>query len=313
MKKAILVITLMLFLCSPIFAEEAQKVKFSLSIGGMLTSISQGYDFDYGFDARDETGRWTESVPDIGSKFAIDIGVGVYPIPHLEVYASYNSFGGTALGDYSLTIPDLWWDDEVVSASKDGVENEFKATVISFGLAFHPAVSGRFKPYIGAGASNVNVKMDVLDSISVDDLFDLDEAIYAYWYSYYPYFHYDYFFDFIETLDITKVGYTEESETVWGFHAKAGIDIELARNICIFAEARYLSATVKFDRPEITVKSKLTLDYCYYYYENWYGYEYEYTDEFTETEADEETLEIDDEIEIKVGGVQGIIGIKFVF
>lgn len=284
--------------------ELSTRAKFSLSIGGLLASISQGYNFDFDFDSRGETGFWTESVANIGSKFGFDIGVGIYPIPLVEIYASYNTYGGNAPGDYSLTIPHFSLLGEVVSDSIGDVESEFKASVINFGLAFHPAVRGKIKPYFGAGLSSVNVKVDLLDSVSLEDF--LDVAIYYYAYSW------DYWWtveEFGEAIDITKVRFTEESETVWGFHARAGLNIEVGRNICIFAEARYLSATAKFDRPEITFKTKTTLDY--YQYEYWYGNEYEY--EYTEIFTTEEEIDIDDEIEIKVGGVQGIVGIKFIF
>lgn len=312
MKKMLMVFVIGVFLTLmaslPIVAEEEEttKVKFSLNIGGMFAQIAQGYDFAFSFDSRDGTGEWTEAVENLGGKFGFDIGAGIFPIPQLEIYASYNTYGGTALGEYSLTTPDIWWDGETVNASLSEIENEFKATVINIGIAFHPEIAGKLKPYFGAGASRVTVKMDLLDEIFVDDFWDVNESFY-----WWDFWNYTQSFDSVETINITKVGFTEQTETVWGFHAKAGVNLEIAENISIFLEGRYLSAKVEFERPNIMTKSELTLDYFFDYYD--YYYDWGYTDEYTVTETFDEELELDEQMEIKVGGIQGIVGIKFTF
>ena len=113
MKRTCLVLAIGVFLTLMMISPSnaAEKVKFSIKTGGSLASISQGYDFSLSFDARDETGRLSETVPNVGSKFGFDIGLGIFPIPQLEVYASYSSCGGAALSDYSLTIPHFWYYD----------------------------------------------------------------------------------------------------------------------------------------------------------------------------------------------------------
>lgn len=300
MKRTCLVLAIGVFLTLMMISPSsaAEKVKFSIKTGGSLASISQGYDFSLSFDARDETGRLSETVPNVGSKFGFDIGLSVFPIPQLEVYASYSSCGGAALSDYSLTIPHFWYYDTPLNSKETGVENEFKASILSFGLAFHPAVKGKIKPYFGAGMSSVSVKVDLLKSLSVDDLVD---------YYYYESYYYPYFEEEVtEAIDITGVGFKEESETVWGFHVKAGVNIEVGKNISVFAEGRYLSATAKFDRPDITLKSKTILDY--------YIYLYGYVEEGTETSTAQEEVEVGNEgIEIKAGGLKGVVGIRFFF
>ncbi len=107
-------------------------------------------------------------------------------------------------------------------------------------------------------------------------------------------------------FEITEVGFTEMSETVWGFHAKAGVNFEVAKNISIFVEGRYLSATVEFERPDVDVE----VDWTEYLAEYWNGVLWW---EGTGEGEYEFELEIDDELEIKVGGIQGIVGIKFRF
>lgn len=285
----------------PIVAEgeETSKVKFSINVGGLFASISQGYDVPaIYFDARDEEASWTEAVANIGGKFGFDIGASIFPMPQLEVYASYSTYGGTALGDYTFTLPHMWWFEELLTASMVEVENEFKATVINIGLAFHPDIIGRIKPYFGAGASSVTVKMDLLDSISFDSGWEEYYVFDEYWW--------DWDYSEVNALALTGVGFTEESETVWGFHAKAGVNIELAKNISVFLEGRYLSATVKFERPEVEIGGDCNYLYVedagYYWY---YDYAYSWTEEYE--------VDIDDELEIKVGGIQGIVGIKFSF
>ena len=293
----------------PIVAEEGEttKVKFSINVGGMFAQISQGYDFSLDFDARDETATWSEAVANIGGKFGFDIGASIFPMPQLEIYASYGSFGGTALGDYTLEVPHWVEDDNPVIGNLTEVENEFKATVINIGLAFHPAITGKIKPYFGGGVSSVTVKMDLLEEVSLDDyLFETEYFVWWDWYDYSWWTEYD------ETMELTGVGYTEASETVWGFHAKVGVNIELAKNISIFAEGRYLSATVEFERPdtimfECDVTGTYTFDFWDYYFDDGY------VDTYTETWEEENEIDVDEQMEIKVGGIQGIVGIKFVF
>ena len=274
--------------------EQKAKAKFTINVSGLLASISQGYDFSSTYyDA-----KGTESIPNIGGKFGFDIGASVYyPTSQLEIYVSYSSYGGTALGDYTLKVPHWYYYDETVSNSMGDVENRFKASMFSLGIAVHPIIAGKIKPYFGVGMSNVSVKVDLVDSISFNNSVRAE-----FYYDYDP----PYFWEEVNhTIDITKVGFTEESESVWGFHAKAGVNVEIGRSICIFVEGRYLNATAKFVRPDITFKVKSTIDY----YEYLYGSEYEYTNTYTY----EEEFDIDDEVKIKVGGIQGIIGIKFTF
>ena len=281
---------------------ETSKVKFSINVGGLFAQISQEYDVAVDFDARYEPGaHWTEAVANIGMKFGIDIGASIFPMPQLEIYASYSTFGGTALGDYALTLPHLvYLEHTFLTSAPPENETEFKATVVNVGLAFHPAIAGKIKPYFGAGASSVTVKMDFLDSLTLDSLYRED----WYWDGYAPYVWE--LVDVIDVLDITGVGFTEMSETVWGFHAKAGVNIELSKNIAIFVEGRYLTATVEFERPEIQITGD-----CKWVErgDTWYDYWYE----ITATWEEEWEIELEDVMEIKVGGIQGIVGIKFRF
>ena len=273
--------------------EQKAKVKFTIKVSGLLASISQGYDFSSTYyDA-----KWTEYIPNIGGKFGFDIGASVYPISQLEIYASYSSYSGTALGDYTLKVPHMWYYDETVSNSMGDVESGFKASAFSLGVAFHPIVAGKIKPYFGVGMSNVNVKVDLVDSISFDNLVRAE-----FYYDYDPPYYWE---EVNHTIDITSVGFTEESESIWGFHAKVGIDVEVRKKISLFVEGSYLNATAKFARPDGTFKVKNVTDY----YQYSYGWEWEDHNEWT----DEEKVDVDDVVKIKVGGIQGIIGIKFSF
>lgn len=301
MKKICMILFIGVFLALmvslPGVAEENQKVKFILSVGGLVTSISQGYDYSFIYDDYGEDFRWTEMVPNIGGKIGLDIGASIYPTSQLEIYVSYSIYRGTALGDYTAKLPHIWYYDETVSNSMGDVENGFKASVFSLGVAFHPIVAGKIKPYFGVGMSNANVKVDLVDSVSFDNLVSAE-----FYYDYDPPYYWE---EVDHKLDITSVGFTEESESVWGFHAKVGIDVEVRKNISLFVEGSYLNATAKFARPDGTFKVKNVIDY----YEYYYGSEYEYHDEWT----DEEKVDVDDVVKIKVGGIQGIIGLRFSF
>jgi len=297
MKKVCVILVLAALLILPTYASEGQaaKVKFNISMASLAVPISQGYDFSYDFYTRDETASWTESVANIGSRFSFDIGVGIFPIPELELYASYSDYGGIALGNYRLNIPHYAYYDEFLSADMADVESKFKASVFSFGFAFHPPMRGKIKPYLGVGMSSMSVKMDLLDEITIhDDLSFIyyEDALELWWVA-------------DEAIEITKIGYTRESQTVWAFHAKAGVNIGVAKNISVFIEGRYLGGIVEFNRPEVTVKT----DIDYYYYEYDFGLEYEDTVSWTE----EEKYDVDDKVEIKVGGVQAVVGIRIVF
>lgn len=292
-------LALMVSLLGATEEEQKTKAKFTINVSGLLASISQGYDFDFSFGARGEIATWTETVANVGSAFGFDVGVGIYPIPQLEIYVSYNSYGGNGMGGYTLNLPHffLWLDEPSSRHTIANVENEFKASAFNLGLAGHLALAGKIKPYFGIGVSSVTVKVDLLDTVKLNDIIDVSQ----WWDSFDPY----YWYEVDETIEITSVGFTQESETVWGFHAKVGVNVEVAKSIGFFVEARYLSTTVKFERPDITFKTRITENY----YENYYGDEYE----FTYTETDMEEFDVDDELDIKVGGVQGIIGIKFTF
>lgn len=293
-------LTMMVSLPGVAQEEQKAKVKFSLNLGGLFASTSQGYDFSSNFEARSEVANWTEAVANLGGKFGFDVGASVFPIPVLEIYSSYSTYGGNALGDYTFSLPHpLYWDEITISSIAE-FENEFKATVVNIGVAFHPALSGKIKPYFAVGASSVTVKMDLLSSISFVNTYEE----YWYWDGWYPYEWELTSRD--DVITITRVGYTNESATVWGFHAKAGVNIALAKNISIFLEGRFLSATVIFDHPGVMIEGDVD------YYErgdSWDGYWYTLTGTWTE----EWELAIADEMEIKVGGIQGIVGVKFSF
>jgi|GEM_PF-3507853 len=292
-----LVFALTLMLSLPGIAEEEQeqKVKFTINLGGLLTTVSQGYECS--FDVEDVDATWTELVPNAGDEVGFDVGIGIFPISQLEVYASYSGYKGTTSHLSRLRLPHVVY-DEIVSDSLLDVENDFSTSAFNFGFAFHPIKVGIIKPYFGVGLSNVKMKIEVADSASVD------ENVLAEYYQNQPNPPYEWQ-EFYHTIDITEIGFTEKSETVWGIHAKLGTNVEVARHICIFAEARYLSATAKFNRPDITVKVKSTVDL----YLNDAGSEYESTVMIT----DEKKVNVDDTVEIKAGGIQGIIGIKLSF
>ena len=297
MKKAYMVLVLAVLLTLPTYASEGQvaKMKFNISVASLAVSISQGYDFSNDFYTRDETANWTESVANIGSRFSFDIGAGIFPIPELELYASYSGYGGTALGNYRLNLPHYAYYDELHSAGMADVESEFKASVFSFGFAFHLPMRGKIKPYFGVGVSSMSVKMDLLNEITIHDAVSFiyyEDALESWW-------------EADEAIKITRIEYTQESQTVWAFHAKAGVNIEIAKNISVFIEGRYLGGIVEFDRPRVNVKANIG----YYEYQYYYGDESEYTDSWTE----EEKHDVDDKVEIKVGGAQAVVGIKIVF
>lgn len=313
MKKTLMILFIGVFLTLmaslPCVAEEEEtsKIKFSINVGGLYVPISQGYDFSFDFDSRYETATWSEAVANIGGKFGFDIGASIFPMPQLEIYASYSSFGGTALGDYTLEAPHWVYEDSHLTSTIAEVENEFKATVVNIGLAFHPDIAGKIKPYFGAGLSSVTVKMDLLEEVFLDDA--CMETYFFVWENWYDY---SYWWEYDETIAVTGVGYTEETETAWGFHVKAGVNIELAKNISVFVEGRYLSAKVEFERPDITFKSDMTYTYTYDYWD--YYWDEGYTEIlYTETWEDEGEIEVDEQMEIKVGGIQGIVGIRISF
>lgn len=290
---------LALMVSLPGVAEENQKVKFSLNVGGMMSSISQGYDFlldDFGGN----DAEWTEAVANIGGKFGFDIGVSIfYPASQLEIYVSGNTYGGTALGDYRLSVPAIW-EYPASAHTLTEVESDFKATVLNIGVAFYPTVNGKIKPYLGVGLSNVTGKMDLLNKISVEEY--LEDIYYETWDGW----NYNWWYERDYNVAVTGVGFTEDSETVWGFHAKAGVNFEVAKNISIFIEGRYLSAKVEFERPDVDFKVDY-VDYSAYYYNGELMYDYTWEGEY------EYELEMDEEMEIKVGGIQGIVGLRFSF
>lgn len=259
-RKMLLATVLAILAALPAFA--AEKAKFSISGGGLLAAVSQGYDFDYSYDYMAEKASFTESVPDIGSTFGFDVGIGIYPVSQVEVYASYCTSSGTAVGaGYSIRIPHFAYLNAHMT-DEAAKENEYKASIFNFGIAYHPAVSGRINPYFGVGASSVRITIDMLDEIE---------------HSYITMFSWG-SLTWVDAINIRKVKLDQVSATKWGFHAKIGFNVKFGRNVYVFIEGRYLAAKIDLEH------------------------------------LDMGDLELEEElINVNLGGLHGIAGIKFIF
>jgi len=304
MKKACMVLILVAFLVFPVFASE--KMKLTFNVGGMITAISQGYDINFTEQLSEAVNlSWDEALADIGNSFGFDMGIGIYLLPHFELYASYSSCGGIALGDYSFSYPYVegyvqrdYVHRTLTPGIMTDVEHEYKTSVINFGFAFHLSPEGKIDPYIGFGASRVSAKLDLFESATLKELWIIDTVQTG---------PADMEVEIDGKIDIMKVELEQVSASTWGFHIKAGINVKLAKNIAIFAEGRYLNVSAIFNRLDLMFNTNIRNEMSWYYEEEgideWWAYD----------NVEQWKVENIPDLEIKIGGVQAIVGIKIVF
>jgi opacity protein-like surface antigen len=242
----------------PILAIETKPIKVNVSIHGTFTTLQQGYSYDYGFPYLGETFRFSDEVKNAGSTFGFGGGIGIFVIPNVELFGGIDTFSSkSCLGTYGISVPHpLYYN--MPATDKAEAKPTFKRTMISFGINFHPTLTGKAKPYFGAGMANISAKYQLMDDIHYVETLNLYTGAYS--------------------VEIDQVKFTETSLSKWGFNLQAGLNFEISSNIFFYTEGRYVIAKTQIDQPMI----KKNLD-------------------------EEEILNIN------LGGLQAVAGIKIFF
>lgn len=234
------------------------KIMFNLGAGGLVNFI-EGYDWEYSFSYLDEQASYTDSA-EKSMGIGFDLGFGIFVMPNIEITGGLNYlFPKSRTTTYVIDLPSEYFYNDNAQGDTEA-DTKYSAIILNFGLNFHPVTEGSIRPYLGAGISYIMAKMELMDDLWYIDHYDGLDHTY---------------------IEITEVELTEESLSKLGFNIRAGANLEIADNIFIFGEARYIIAKKTIPHPLIA--------------------------------ATEEMYNLDlgaDELEINLGGVSIILGVK---
>lgn len=212
----------------------------SVKIGGLLSLIQAGYDYEY------EDMIWGEpfTISDyVENKEALGFsaGAGFYVMEYLEIAASMNIFSKSLRGRYGLSWPNIYlWED--IASDEITANPRFKETVFHLVVNFHPIISGDVRPFIGAGVSLISGKMDLLNDIIIEETF---------------------FTDYTHEIEISELELVETDIPSslnlgrlklgkFGFNFTGGTDFYLTPSVAFYASGRYVIAKQKFEHPMTT-------------------------------------------------------------
>jgi len=201
-------------------AGRASQRVFSFKAGGLFYIVQAGYNYKFSYPYLNETFTITDSVTN-ASAIGFDFGIGFFVVKNVAITADVNYFSKGLKGKFGMSLPNPYWYNDT-AYDEITTEPTLKGFIFSFGFNFYPSVTGKVRPYFGAGASYVNGKMDLVE-----------DGIYHESYSYWSPGH---------SLTIISVEFKETSINKFGFNLRGGIDFSITDMIYVFAEGRYIFA-----------------------------------------------------------------------
>ncbi len=228
------------------------KIMFNLGVGGLVHMIQAGYDWEYTFIIYSEQAAITDMV-DNATGFGFDAGFGVFPMPNIEITGGLSFVSKSLDATYGFDLPNMFlWDD--IAHAETQEQAKYSALMLHFGFNFHPMTEGSVRFYVGGGGTYINGKMDMMQDMTYQETF---------------------YSDWTHTIEIVEVEWVQQSVNKFGFHVRAGANFQVANNIYIYGEGRYIIAKTSIPHPLM----------------------------------EEAGLE-GDEIEIDLGGFSAVIGVK---
>jgi opacity protein-like surface antigen len=198
----------------------------NIYIGGLLSFIRAGYDYQYTDILYGEEMTLSDSV-DNSEAMGFSAGAGFYVIENLEIAFNLNTFSKPLSGLYGFCLPNLYlWDD--IACDEMSANPVFKETVFHFTLNIHPLTTGIVRPYIGAGVSLICGKMDLLNDMIYEETF---------------------FIDWTHDIDITEVEFVETNVNKFGFNVSGGMDFYITNRVAFYAFGRYIIAKKEVEHP----------------------------------------------------------------
>lgn len=202
------------------------RPRINIKLGGLFASIQAGYDHGYSFILFEETSTISDSVEN-GSAIGFNFGLGIFVTKNIEVTGSVAFFSKELNGNFGWRLPNILIYDDIAFAEFP-TRPSLKETVFSFGINFHPMTSGVIRPYVGAGGSYINGKMDLIADASYIETF---------------------YGDLTHSLEITEVEFEETKLNKFGFNINAGLNFLISDNIAVYAEGRYIGAKTEVAHP----------------------------------------------------------------
>ena len=225
----------------PKAARPRGKLMFSLKGGGIFVLIPELYSYDYSFPSRDETGTLSGSVYS-DNAFSFEVGLGLFPIPYIELEGTVSLLSKGLNGSYGLELPSAYFYGLPASDEIDSDEMEvyptFKKTILCFGLLIHPIVSGPIRVYFGGGGSYIIGNLELAEDIFFTETTNFSIPSHEITINEVT---------FVETDDLEDINLSK-----FGFYGKAGINFMATKNVGIYAEGKYILATKKIPHPLIS-------------------------------------------------------------
>jgi hypothetical protein len=215
----------------------------SIDVGGLLSLVQVGYDYEYTDTIFGEQMTVTDIVEN-SEALGFSAGAGFYVMEYLEISACMNIFSKSLQGRYGQSLPNVYsWIVNDIASDEKAANPVFKKTVFHFVVNFHPITSGNVRPFFGAGISFISGKMDLLKNIVYEEIF---------------------FSDYTHEIRITEIKFVEtdisksnvdsmlEKDNSMGFNFTGGMDIYITKSLAFYASGRYVIAKREFEHPYTT-------------------------------------------------------------
>lgn len=201
------------------------RIKFNIMAAGMFFMTQEISDHQYSFLYRSED-FWIFDKYESSSGIGFGGGLGIFITPNIELTGSFIYYSKPSWGELGIEVPhEFDWD----SYATDIIETEpnVKKMIFSGGINIHPLTSGPLDIYIGGGGSYIKATVDLLYDARYEE-------------SPWPPI-----LNTQHTVEITEVFFEETDVSTFGFHGRAGININFGSNVSFFGEGRYILAKAK--------------------------------------------------------------------
>ena len=212
-------------------------------VGGLAGYTRAGYEYESSGILFGEVSNTVDNVDD-GVAAGLGLGFGILVTDAVKITGDLGYSTKTLSGLFGFSLPNMY---RYFDISYDEVETEPSLTEMTFtvGIDYNLTSKGPVRPYMGAGVSYINTKMEIVEDFTgVDDYSEIDST---------------------HVLDIHEVVFAEKTISSVGLTLRGGVDVVFGQALLGFVEAAYviapgkeldhLIASVLYDEPD-----KLTID-----------------------------------------------------
>ncbi len=221
-----------------------RQPRFNIKLGGLYSPATVVNDYTYSEPYLGED-LYIYEMFESPDAFGFSAGIGIFLTPKIELTGSVATFSGTPWWDWTLDLPSPYFTEDYMldttNSDEFSAEPTYKRLIFSFGLNYYLIKSNYLDLYIGGGGSSLKATAIILaNDFSAD-------------HNWYP---------ISQTHDvvINWVTYEEIEFSVFGFNARAGINIKVSSMIALFAEAMYIYAKVDHESPYLFTNDVYSLD-----------------------------------------------------